>query len=259
MKRINDLQYLKLNKFSAFMYDVWMFICSIPGWIWGVIKKGFSLVKSGFEWIRDEIADIAYTFKNGNKAVRRSFFIFGAGNRFYGQKMRANLFLIFQLIFLGYMVLPNGGIHWLGKVQWFQVGNTIGTVQSQLVYNPIYDVYERVPGDDSVKVLLYALLTVVFIVAYVVTWRMQFKQCRICMDITASGKKIKSGKEDLQSLLDDQFHKTLLTPSLAGILIFTVLYTMKVDLHTGRILRSSTYYEGTNKIIRHNTEGSDLQ
>jgi arabinogalactan oligomer/maltooligosaccharide transport system permease protein len=43
------------------------------------------------------------------------------------------------------------------------------------------------------------------------------------MDITASGKKIKSGKQDLQSLLDDQFHKTLLTPSLFGILAFTVL------------------------------------
>ena len=230
MKRINDLQYLKLGKFSAFMYDAFMFLLSIPGWIFGIIRKGLSLIKDGLVWIKDELADIAYTFKHGNKAVRRSFFIFGAGNRFYGQKMRANLFLLFQLIFLGYMVLPNGGIHWLGKVQWFQVGNTIGTVQSQLVYNPIYDVYERIPGDDSVKVLLYALLTVVFIVAYVVTWRMQFKQCRICMDITASGKKIRSGKEDLQSLLDDQFHKTLLTPSLVGILVFTVLPTIYMTL-----------------------------
>jgi arabinogalactan oligomer/maltooligosaccharide transport system permease protein len=43
------------------------------------------------------------------------------------------------------------------------------------------------------------------------------------MDITANGKKIKSGKEDLKSLLDDQFHKTLLAPSLIGILVFTVL------------------------------------
>ena len=43
------------------------------------------------------------------------------------------------------------------------------------------------------------------------------------MDITAQGKKIKSGKDDLKSLLDDQFHKTLLTPSLLGILVFTVL------------------------------------
>ena len=52
---------------------------------------------------------------------------------------------------------------------------------------------------------------------------MQVKQCRLCMDITAKGKKIKSGKDDLKSLLDDQFHKTLLAPSIIGILAFTVL------------------------------------
>jgi arabinogalactan oligomer/maltooligosaccharide transport system permease protein len=43
------------------------------------------------------------------------------------------------------------------------------------------------------------------------------------MDITAKGKKVKSGKDDLRSLVDDQFHKTLLSLPLAGILIFTVL------------------------------------
>ena len=43
------------------------------------------------------------------------------------------------------------------------------------------------------------------------------------MDITAKGKKVRSGKKDLQSLLDDQFHKTLLALPLLGILAFTVL------------------------------------
>ena len=43
------------------------------------------------------------------------------------------------------------------------------------------------------------------------------------MDITAKGKKVRSGKDDMRSLLDDQFHKTLLALPLAGILAFTVL------------------------------------
>jgi arabinogalactan oligomer/maltooligosaccharide transport system permease protein len=43
------------------------------------------------------------------------------------------------------------------------------------------------------------------------------------MDITAKGKKIKSGKDDMKSLLDDQFHKTLLALPMTGILAFTVL------------------------------------
>ena len=43
------------------------------------------------------------------------------------------------------------------------------------------------------------------------------------MDITAKGKKVKSGKDDLRSLVDDQFHKTLLALPLFGIMAFTVL------------------------------------
>ena len=230
MKRINDLKYLKLGKFSAFMYDALMFLLSIPGWIWGIVRKGLNIVKTALVWIKDEIVDIAYTFKHGNKAVRRSFLIFGAGNRFYGQKMRANLFLLFQLIFIIYMVVPSGGIHWLGKVHWFQVGETIGTEQGYMGFHPVYQVPYWIEGDDSVRVLLYAMLTVFFIVGYIITWRMQIKQCKTCMEIVASGKKIRSGKEDLESLLDDQFHRTLLAPSLVGIIVFTVIPTIYMTL-----------------------------
>ena len=230
MKRLTDLEYLKLNKFSAFMYDVWMFICSIPGWIWGLICKIGSYIKNAALWVKDEVVDIFKTFKDGNWAVKLSFFIFGVGNLHYGQKLRGILFLLFQLIFIGYMVVPSGGIHWLSKVHWFQVGETIGTEQGHMGFHPVLDTPIWIEGDDSVRVLLYGMLTVFFIIGYIVTWRMQFKQCRICMDITASGKKIKSGKDDLESLLDDQFHKTLLAPSLIGILVFTVIPTIYMSL-----------------------------
>ena len=121
------------------------------------------------------------------------------------------------------MVVPTGGIYWLSKGNWFQKGATIGTVQGGFQYNEVFDTDVWVPGDDSVKVMLYGLLTFVFIFAFIYTWRLQVKQCRICMDITAKGKKIRSGKDDVKSLLDDQFHKTLLSLPLAGILAFTVL------------------------------------
>ena len=121
------------------------------------------------------------------------------------------------------MFVPSGGIYWLAKGNWFRTGATVGTVQGGFRYDPVYDTDVWVMGDDSVKVMLYGLLTMIFIVAFIYTWRLQVKQCRICMDITAKGKKIKSGKDDLHSLLDDQFHKTLLSLPLVGILAFTVL------------------------------------
>ena len=223
MKRLTDLEYLKLNKFQAFLYKLKMFFFAIPLWFKGIGISILEFFKSCGRAIKNEVVDIITTFTKGNWAVKLSFLIFGFGNFYYGQIARGILFLLFEIIFIVYMLVPSGGIYWIGKGNWFQTGETVGTVQGGCQYNEILDTDYWVDGDDSVKVMLYGLLSFIFIIAFIATWRMQVKQCRICMDITAKGKKIKSGKDDLKSLLDDQFHKTLLTPSIVGILAFTVL------------------------------------
>lgn len=229
MNKLTDLEYLKLNKFQAFLYKLKLFICAIPAWFCGVGRAIVKFFKNCILAVKNEFIDIFSTFTKGNWAVKLSFLIFGFGNLYYGQILRGILFLLFELIFIIYMFVPFGagqlgtGLHWLEKGNWFQVGSTVGTVQGGNVYDPIFDTDVWQAGDDSVKVMLYGLLTIIFIVAFVYTWRLQVKQCRICMDITAKGKKIKSGKDDIKSLLDDQFHKTLLALPLTGIMAFTVL------------------------------------
>ena len=146
--------------------------------------------------IKNEFVDIGTTFTKGNWAVKISFLVFGFGNFYYGQILRGLFFFLFEAIFIAYMVVPSGGIYWLSKGNWFQTGSTIGTEQGSFQYNAFYDTDVWVPGDDSVKVMLYGLLTIMFIVAFVATWRMQVKQCRICMDITAQGKKVVVGAAD---------------------------------------------------------------
>ena len=229
MKKLSDLEYLKLNKFQRLWYNFLMFLAAIPLFF---VKLGKGIVKFFVDLgidIKDGVLDICRTFRYGNWAVKLSFLIFGMGNLYYGQILRGLLFLLFEAVFFAYMFVPSGGIHWLSKVNWFQTGETIGTVQGGKVVEYVdyggmhLEVEKWVPGDDSVKVLLYGLLTVAFIVAFIWTWRLQLKQCSICMDITAKGKKVKSGKDDLKSLLDDQFHKTLLSLPVVGILVFTVL------------------------------------
>ena len=239
MKKINDLEYLKLDKWSAFWYNLGLFFLNtLPLWFKGLGLKIWKGFKNFILGIKDGCVDIATTFKNGNWAVKLSFLIFGFGNLYYGQILRGIFFLLFEIVFIGYMFIPFGpnqagfGVHWLSKANFFKAGATVGTQQGgfQEVEGLLGTQTIWVSGDDSVKVLLYALITVVFIVGFIATWRMQVKQCRICMDITAGGKKIKSGKDDLQSLLDDQFHKTLLAPSLLGILVFTVFPTIFMTL-----------------------------
>ena len=223
MKKLTDLEYLKLNKFQAFVYNLKLFLCAIPAFF---VKLGLAIVNFFKDLgiaVKDEVMDIVTTFTQGNWAVKISFLIFGFGNMFYGQFLRGILFLLFEVVFIGYMLVPSGGLYWLAKGNWFKLGATVGTVQGKYEYDIIYDTDVWVPGDDSVKVMLYGLLTIFFIIAFVYTWRLQVKQCRTCMDITARGKRVRSGKDDLRSLVDDQFHKTLLALPLVGILVFTVL------------------------------------
>ena len=223
MKKLNDLEYLKLSKFAAFLYKLKLFLCAIPLWFKNLGVKILKFFTGCILGIKDQIVDIATTFTKGNWAVKLSFLIFGFGNLYYGQILRGLMFLLFEVVFVGYMLVPSGGLYWLSKGNWFKTGATIGTVQGEFQYDAIFDTDVWVPGDDSVKVMLYGLLTIIFIIAFVATWRMQVKQCRICMDITAQGKRIKSGKDDLKSLVDDQFHKTMLALPVTGILVFTVL------------------------------------
>ena len=223
MKKLNSLEYLKLSKSQALWYDVRMFFCAIPGWLKSLFVGLWKYIQNFGENVKDEVLDIINTFKKGNWAVKLSFLVFGLGNLYYGQVLRGILFLVFELVFIVYMALPSGGIYWINKVNWFITGQTVGREQGGLKYNPVTDTYGWVEGDDSVRVLLYGLLSVIFIVAFIATWRMQVKQCRINMDIKEKRRKINSAKDDLKSLLDEQFYKTLLTPSLLGILVFTVL------------------------------------
>lgn len=223
MNKLDDLEYLRLDKYRAFWYRFKLMLYAIVLGLRNTVRRVPGLVRRGFSAIKRGVVDITSTFRDGNWAVRLSFFIFGFGNIYYGQVMRGMLFLLFEAIFIVYMFVPSGGLYWLAKGNWFRTGATVGTVQGGYRYDEIYDTEVWVPGDDSVKVLLYGMMTILFIIAFFYTWRLQIKQCRTCIDITASGKKIKSGKDDLYSLLDDDFHKTLLALPVGGIFIFTVI------------------------------------
>lgn len=260
MKKLNDLEYLKLSKPRAYWYDFCMFFCSIPGWFVGLFVALWSYICKFARLIVDGVKDIGYTFVKGNVAVKLSFLIFGLGNLYYGQILRGLLFLVFEVVFLVYMFLPEGGgLYWINKAQFFRTGNTVGTVQQGKGYQIIdvpgigpMEVEIKIDGDDSVRVLLYALLTVFFIVAFIYTWRLQVKQCRINMDIRAKHGKIKKAKDDLKSLLDEQFHKTLLALPTVGIALFTVLpiiYMMIISF-TNYGDYKNQYYDGSAKLFQ---------
>lgn len=217
MKKLSNLEYLRLSRFKKIIYKLKCFFSSIPTKFLNLFKKIGRFFKKIGVGIKDNIVDIGRTFKNGDWKTRTSYIIMGFGNLARGQVLRGLLFLLFEVAFIVYMIFA--GAHWLSLLP------TLGTVPPQVnVYIEELDVNTNIPApDSSFKILLYGTLSIIFMICLVYTWRLNIKQNKIAEEIIKSGKKIKSNKDDLKSALDDQFHKTLLALPTLGIIIFTML------------------------------------
>ena len=105
MAQLSDLEYLKLSKWQKLGYKLGRFFAGIPkgvanagAKIWGVLKKGVSAVGN-------EIKDIVTTFVNGDWKTKLSYLVMGFGCLARGQILRGLLFLLFEIVFIGYMIL----------------------------------------------------------------------------------------------------------------------------------------------------------
>ncbi len=229
---ISDLDLLKLTKFQTFLYKIIHFFKAIPKFFVDLFGYIINFIKGFFVWLKDDITDIFKTFKEGDFKTKLSFLIMGFGSITRGQYLRGLLFLLFEIVFFVYMF--TAGFHWLGKLP------TLGTQAPGMAYDPKLDTYVRVEGDDSFKCLLYGVLTILFILAFIYTWRLNVKQNQISEMLIKEGKKLKSTKDDMASLLDEDFHKTLLALPLLGIFFFTVLPIIFM------ILVAFTNYDGAH-------------
>ena len=232
MTRYSDLEYLRLSKPKKFLYKFSSFFAAIPRGIKnGVFAVGRFFKRIWLSFIND-LKDIGRTFKNGDAKTKVSFFIMGYGSMRRGQILRGLMFFLFEAIFIVYMILSGG--------YWLKMLPSLGITGPGEVYDEVYDTYVYSYNDNSFQILLYGVLTIFFIIAFIYTWRVNVRQNKIAEEILRSGKKLKSGKDDLRSMVDDQFHKTLLALPMTGILIFTVLPIVFM------ILVAFTNYDGTH-------------
>ena len=211
---MTDLEYFKLSKPQKMLRDLGGFFARLPKGIWNGIKKLGLLIANILKGIGANLSDLAATFREGDWKTRVSYLIMGFGSFARGQWGRGLLFFLFQTVFNLYMFFPNAsisGCYYLGKL------STLGTIET-------YKEGRRtVYGDNSFFILLYGVLTLFFIIAFIYTWRVNIKQNRISEQLLKSGHKLKTTKDDLDSLRDEQFHKTMLALPTLGVTVFTIL------------------------------------
>ena len=235
MKQYSDLEFLKLSRGQKLLYRLQRFLISIPVGIGRFFMKLIRALGKLFAGIGRDLGEIGATFAQGDWKTKTSFFIMGFGNLARGQILRGILFLVFEAVFIAYMVMSGG--YWLSMLP------SLGITGPSEEYSEVLDAYVTKYHDNSFQILLYGVLTIFFVIAFIYTWRVNVRQNRMAEKILASGKKLKSGRDDLRSVVDDQFHKTLLALPLTGILVFTVLPIFFM------ILVAFTNYDGTHNEV----------
>ncbi|MBQ7231339.1 MAG: sugar ABC transporter permease [Oscillospiraceae bacterium] len=141
----------------------------------------------------------------------------GLGNLMAGQGFKALLFLAIEIAFVTFLVIPNGGFHWLSLLP------SLGDTPTQEVWNDELFIYEYIQGDNSQQILLYAVATMVAIVAFIVIWRASIRSGFAALSLKKAGKKVPTFIDDCKELLDNNIHKFLMFPPFMMLMIFTIV------------------------------------
>lgn len=190
--------------------DIVKAIKNIPS---GIAKKGKAAGNSiaGFgKWLVNDIKDIGVTFKEGDWKTRVSYLVMGFGPLMRKQYLRGIVLLLFEIVYLFYMVAFGGS--YLAQF------GTLGTRGRG--FNPDGTVYY---GDNSFLILLFGLLTICYTLIFILVWRINLRQNREAQILLAKGKKLPTSKQDFHSLFDKHLDKTLLALPVTGIAVFTAL------------------------------------
>ena len=141
----------------------------------------------------------------------------GLGNLFAGQFIKGLLFLAIEAGVIVYMVIKEGGLHWLTMLP------SLGDQERGEVWNPDEGIYEYTQGDNSQQILLYAVATIAILVAFIVFWRASVRSGYMALSKKRSGKKVPTFVEDIKALFDENVHKLLMSPPFLTLTIFTII------------------------------------
>lgn len=173
-------------------------------------KKRKGKIGSFFKTVGSEIKEIGTTFAQGSWQTRVSYAVPGLGQVLRGQIARGLMFLLLEGGLLYYIFAV--GMPYLSNL------STLGTKKSG--YN---DYGVMTYGDNSFFILLYGILAITAVFLVILLWRINLKQNMKTDKLIREGRPVPTNRQDLHSLIDSNFDKTLLALPVIGIFVFTVI------------------------------------
>lgn len=201
---------LLMNKLEKMGHNTVKLVKSIPSRFKNLGLKIWAFLKKAFWGIVYWFRDLGLTFRHGDWKTKVSYVVMGFGSVMRGQWLRGILFFLFEVVFILYLALFGGA--YLGRLYILGTQGSTMSDDGTIIY-----------GENSFNILLYGVLSLFFIVAFIYTWNLNIKQNRISEEIIKDEKKLATAKDDIRALVDKDFHKTLLALPSLGILVFTVL------------------------------------
>lgn len=197
----------------------------------GKAIKGFFVgigrsVRNFFVGIRNRFVAFHERFVDGSLGTKLSHFIMGAGNLYNRQIVKGILFLLIQILFILFMALcpvVNGTP--LGYKALVNL-TTLGTNGE----GGFDDKGHAIQVDNSMLMLLFGVVTLGVIALYVGLWLANISSSYQADNDVRFGSGASTFRKDLASMLDNKFHITMLSPTVLGVLVFTILPTLYMIL-----------------------------
>ena len=215
MQQVSELEYLKMTGWQKFSYRFVMFFKNFPFLFINFFKVKLPqwFIKQGLKF-KEMGLTVGRAMKYGDWKTRTSFVVFGFSQLARKQWLRGVMNLVFEIMFILYMSLFGG--------QYLGLLGSLGTVETMSGEDD-YGFEVKITGDNSLLILLYGILTILFIIVFVYFWYKNIKASYAAQEICEARQHLSTAKEDMASLLDEQYHKTLLGIPLAGLTIFTII------------------------------------
>ncbi|MDR1570576.1 MAG: sugar ABC transporter permease [Oscillospiraceae bacterium] len=151
----------------------------------------------------------------GDWATKLSVLIMGFGSLARRQIVKGLLFLGSEIAF----------IIFYARFGWQYVKDlgTLGVVEQSRVLDPATGIRMVVPGDNSMLILLYSVLTLATLLPLIMIWKANIRASYLAQKRAEQKIPQPSFVADARTLLDKRYHMTLMSFPLISLALFTAL------------------------------------
>ncbi len=209
------IDYVQLNPFQKLSKGLKDFFVNLPSNLAKFFKLVVAKIVAFFTAVVMGVKNYCVTFVKGGWSTKLSYVIMGAGCMAKGQVIKGILFLAIQVGYIYYMI----SFGWPGNLSKF---TTLGTQGAEYGFDA-NGLRTIIFHDNSMTILLYSVMAIMISVAFFALYITNIKIAKNCEDLKKSGKKPLTVGQDIKRLLDENYHKTLLTLPVIMVGTFTIL------------------------------------